>query len=56
MGTEEITVEIKVDGRNIPLNRFVQKIISNVVVGMVNSLRDVDNWKGATVTVKKRSN
>lgn len=56
MGTEEITIEIKVDGRNIPLNRFVQKIVSKVVVGMVDSLRDVDDWKGATVTVKKRSN
>lgn len=56
MGSEEIVVEINVDGRNIPLNRFVQKIVSNIIIGMVSSLRDVNNWKGATITVKRKIN
>jgi len=56
MGTEEIIVEINVDGRSIPLNRFVQKIVSGIIIGMVSSLRDVNNWKGATVTVMRKSN
>ena len=56
MGSEEIVVEINVDGRNIPLNRFVQKIVSSIIIGMVSSLRDVNNWKGATITVKRKIN
>jgi len=56
MGTEEIVVEINVDGRSIPLNRFVQKIVSSIIIGMVSSLRDVNNWRGATVTVKRKGN
>ena len=53
MSSEEIVVDINVDGRNIPLNRFVQKIVSSIIIGMVSSLRDVNNWRGATITVKR---
>ena len=56
MGTEEIVVKINVDGRNLPLNRFVQKIVSSIIIGMVSSLRDVNSWEGATITVKRKIN
>ncbi|MBS7622092.1 hypothetical protein KEJ39_00225 [Candidatus Bathyarchaeota archaeon] len=55
MGTEDIVVAITIDGRDIPLNRFVQKFVSSVVAGMIDSLRGVDGWEGATVTVKRKS-
>ena len=54
MSTDEIVVEVKVDGRNMVLNRFVQKIVSNVTVGIVNSLRDVNDWKEATVRIRRK--
>jgi hypothetical protein len=54
MGADEISVEIKVDGRAVGMNRFVQRIVSNIFIGILNSLRDVDDWSEATLTVKKR--
>jgi hypothetical protein len=53
MGTEAVKLEIKVDGRTIKLNKFVQKIIWNILVGMLDSLREVDNWKEAIITAKR---
>jgi len=46
-------LEIKVDGRLVTTNEFVQKIICNVLVGVLDSLRDVENWKEATFTLTK---
>jgi len=53
MGTEAVELEIKVDGRTIQLNKFVQKIIWNILVGMLDSLREVDNWKEARIIAKR---
>jgi hypothetical protein len=53
MGTEAVKLEIKVDGRTIKLNKFVQKIIWNILVGMLDSLREVDNWKEAIIIAKR---
>jgi len=53
MGTEAVKLEIKVDGRTIQLNKFVQKIIWNILVGMLDSLREVDNWKEAIIIAKR---
>jgi hypothetical protein len=53
MGTEAVKLEIKVDGRTIELNKFVQKIIWNILAGMLDSLREVDNWKEAIITAKR---
>jgi hypothetical protein len=53
MGTEAVELEIKVDGRTIQLNKFVQKIIWNILVGMLDSLREVDNWKEAIIIAKR---
>lgn len=55
MGIEDVVVTISIDGRDVPLNRFVQRFVSGVVTGMVGSLRGVDGWEDATVTVKRKS-
>lgn len=36
-------VELKVDDKKIELNNFVQNFISQTVIGMVKSLRGVDD-------------
>jgi hypothetical protein len=35
-------IKLEIDGRDIPLNPFVQTFIENTVLGMVTSLSDVD--------------
>jgi len=39
-GRKEVT--LKINGRNIPLNPFVQKIFKEVILGMVQSLKGVN--------------
>ena len=49
MGTK-----LKIDGKEIPLNEFVEKIIQGVVVGGVTSLRGVkDDWKRIEIEITK---
>ena len=46
--------KLKVDGKDIPLNEFVEKILSGMVVGAVTSLRGINKkWKKIEITVTK---
>jgi len=48
-----MNVELKVDGKGIPLNAFTQGIIGNVAVAMAESLRGVDrDWKEMEIRVQ----
>ena len=39
-------MKLKVDGKEIPLNEFVEKILNGTVVGAVTSLKGIkENWK-----------
>ena len=39
-------IELEVDGKDIPLNDFVRKILSGTFAGAVTSLRDIKkDWK-----------
>ena len=53
MVSETTMVEIKVDGKVISTNRFVQKIVWNILVGMLESLREVNNWKEVTIFLRR---
>ena len=46
-------IELLVDGRKIPMNEFVQKIIGNVIKAMVETLHTVDGeWKEISLHVE----
>jgi len=48
-----MNVELKVDGKSIPLNAFTQEIIGNVTVAMAESLRGVgQDWKEMEIRVQ----
>ncbi len=48
-----MNVELKVDGKAIPLNAFTQAIIGNVAVAMAESLRGVSHeWKEMEIRVQ----
>jgi len=47
------TLQITVNGERIETTHFPKEIITNTVVAMLQSLRDVDDIKTAIVELKK---
>ncbi len=49
-----LEMKLRVDGKEIPLNEFVNKILTGTVVGAVTSLRGIrEDWKKIEVEVTK---
>jgi len=49
-----LTLKLKVDGKEIPLNEFVEKILSGTITGAVTSLRGIkDDWKKIEVEIQQ---
>lgn len=47
-------IELLVDGRKIPMNDFVQKIVGNVIKAMVETLHTIDSrWKEISIHIEK---
>ena len=47
-------IKLLVDGEQIPLNEFVEKILSGTVIGAVTSLRGVkEDWKKIEIEIAK---
>lgn len=47
-------LKLVVDGKEIPLNEFVSKLMSGSVVGAVTSLKGIrDDWKKIEVEITK---
>jgi len=45
-------VKLMVDGKEIPLNEFVEKVIGGSVVGAVTSLRGIkEKWKKIEIEI-----
>jgi hypothetical protein len=51
---KKLGLKLKVDGKEIPLNEFVEKIVSGTVTGAVNSLRGIkEDWKKIEIEIEK---
>jgi hypothetical protein len=47
-------MKVLIDGQVIPLNEFVEKILSGTIVGAVTSLRGIkEDWKKIEVEISK---
>ena len=47
-------MKLKVDGKEIPLNEFVEKFIQGTVVGGISSLKGIKaDWKKIEIDVTK---
>ncbi|MCX8153788.1 MAG: hypothetical protein N3E52_05070 [Candidatus Bathyarchaeota archaeon] len=47
-------LKLKVDSKEIPLNEFVEKILSGTIVGAVTSLKGVKNdWKKIEIEISQ---
>ena len=53
-GEIELSLKLRVDGKEIPLNEFVDKILSGTITGAVTSLRGIkDDWKKIEIEIQK---
>ncbi len=51
---EELSAELVVDGKRIPVNQFVQNVFVGIVSGVLESIHGVDDdWKIAELTLKR---
>ena len=49
-----MSLKLKVDGREIPLNEFVEKILSGTIVGAVTPLRGTkEDWKKIEIEISR---
>ena len=47
-------LKLKVDGKEIPLNEFVEKILSGSIMGSVTSLRGIkEDWEKIEIEIEK---
>jgi len=47
-------MKLLVDGKEIPLNEFVEKILNGTVVGAVTALRGIkEDWKKIEIEISK---
>ncbi len=47
-------MKLKIDGKDIPLNEFVEKIMQGIIVGGVTSLRGIkEDWKKIEIEITK---
>ena len=47
-------LKLTVDGKEIPLNEFVESLLSGTITGAVTSLKGIkDNWKTIEIEIKK---
>lgn len=49
-------VELKINGEELDLNTFVENFISETVMGMVKSLRGVDQIRTINLKIEKKTN
>ena len=49
-----MTLKLKVDGKEIPLNEFVEKFVSGSITGAITSLKGInENWKKIEIEIQK---
>ncbi len=47
-------VRLKIDGKEVPLNEFVEKMLGGMLEGAVESLKGIDsNWKKMVIEVER---
>ena len=47
-------MKLKVDGKEVPLNEFVEKFMSGSIKGAVGSLKGInEDWKKIEIEIKK---
>lgn len=51
---KKLSVKLKVDGKEIPLNEFAEKILAGTIKGAVTSLKGIkEDWKKIELEIQK---
>ena len=51
---KEIDIVVEVDGRSIPMNDFVKKIMYGMIKGSIETLKGVNqDWKSVSIRIKR---
>jgi len=51
---DDTDIVLEVDGKNIPMNSFVKKILFGMVRGSIEALHDVgSDWKKVNINLKR---
>jgi len=49
-----LSLKLKVDGKEIPLNEFVEKFMRGSITGAMGSLKGInENWKKIEIEIQK---
>ena len=55
MEKSKFDINLRVDGRIIPLNEFVKKFTGNMIEGMLKSLKDTEEeWNQVEITISRK--
>jgi len=49
---DNVKVELSVDGKRVPMNKFVQNIVGSTIKGMIETLDDVGAWKNLEIKIE----
>ncbi len=50
----DVEIVLEVDGKNIPVNDFVRKILAGMITGSVGALHGFDeDWKTLDISLKR---
>jgi hypothetical protein len=54
LGATNLSLKLKVDGKEIPLNEFVGRMLSGTITGGVSSLKGIkEDWKKIEIEIQK---
>ena len=54
LGETKLSLKLKIDGKEIPLNEFVERMMSGTITGAVTSLKGIkDDWKKIEIEIQK---
>ncbi len=54
LGETKVSLKLKIDGKEIPLNEFVERMMSGTITGAVTSLKGIkDDWKKIEIEIQK---
>ena len=47
-------IKLRVDGKEIPLNEFVEKVLNGIIVSVVSSLKGIkEDWKKIEIEISR---
>jgi len=50
----DVDIVVEADGKNIPMNDFVRKILAGMITGSLGTLRGVEeDWKTINISLKR---